>query len=63
MKQKESYVMGKIFEDYFSEYQADMVSICLEYVDWRADAIYIYTAHMKVIRFMVIVFLKLLKKL
>lgn len=55
--------MGKIFEDYFSEYQADMVSICLEYVDWRADAIYIYTAHMKVIRFMVIVFLKLLKKL
>ena len=57
--------MGKIFEDYFSEYQADMVSICLEYVDWRADAIYIYiyTAHMKVIGFMVIVFLKLLKKL
>ena len=42
MKQKESYIMGKIFEDYFSEYQADMVSICLEYVDWRADAIYIY---------------------
>ncbi len=61
MKQKESYIMGKIFEDYFSEYQADMVSICLEYVDWRADDI--YTAHMKVIRFMVIVFLKLLKKL
>ena len=23
--------MGKIFEDYFSEYQADMISICLEY--------------------------------
>ena len=36
---------GKIFEDYFSEYQADMVSICLEYVDWRADAIYIYCSY------------------
>ena len=45
MKQKASYIMGKIFEDYFSEYQADMVSICLEYVDWRADAIYIYCSY------------------
>lgn len=34
--------MRKIFEDYFSEYQADMVSICLEYVDHRADMVYIY---------------------
>ena len=34
--------MGKVFEDYFSELQADMVSICLEYVDNRADRIYIY---------------------
>ena len=34
--------MGKIFEDYFSEYQADMVSICLEYVNEQADMIYIY---------------------
>lgn len=42
MKQKESYIMGKIFEDYFSEYQADMVSICLEYVHEQADMIYIY---------------------
>ncbi len=23
--------MGKVFEDYFSEIQADMVSICMEY--------------------------------
>ena len=41
MKQKGAYIMGKIFEDYFSEYQADMVSICLEYVHEQADMIYI----------------------
>lgn len=34
--------MAKVFEDYFSELQADMVSIALEYVDKRADYIYIY---------------------
>ena len=34
--------MGKKFEDYFSESQADMVSICLEYVENRAEKIYIY---------------------
>ncbi|WP_291652018.1 hypothetical protein [Clostridium sp.] len=34
--------MSKVFEDYFSELQADMVSICLEYVDNRAEKIYIY---------------------
>lgn len=34
--------MNKIFEDYFSELQADMVSICLEYAENRADKIYIY---------------------
>lgn len=33
--------MKNVFEEQFTEYQADMVSICLEYVDWRADAIYI----------------------
>ena len=32
-----------VFEDYFSELQADMVSICLEYVQGQADKIYIYT--------------------
>ncbi len=34
--------MGKVFEDYFSELQADMVSICLEYVFDKANKIYIY---------------------
>ena len=31
-----------VFEDYFSELQTDMVSICLEYVSNKADIIYIY---------------------
>jgi len=34
--------MKKVFEDYFSELQADMVSICMEYVENRAEMIYIY---------------------
>lgn len=34
--------MSKVFEDYFSELQGDMVSICLEYVENKADKIYIY---------------------
>ncbi|WP_128102972.1 DUF600 domain-containing protein [Paenibacillus sp. DCT19] len=37
--------MGKLFEDYFSELQSDIVSICLEYVDKRADVIYICSYH------------------
>lgn len=37
--------MGKVFEDYFSELQADMVSLCLEYVNKKADEIYIYCYH------------------
>ena len=37
--------MGKVFEDYFSELQADMDSICLEYVFERANKIYIYCSH------------------
>ncbi|MNI56847.1 hypothetical protein D3C73_1118740 [compost metagenome] len=37
--------MGKVFEDYFSELQSDIVSICLEYVDKRADVIYICCYH------------------
>ena len=37
--------MTKIFEDYFSELQADMVSICLEYVEGNADNIYIYCSY------------------
>lgn len=34
--------MNKVFEDFFSELQADMVSICLEYVSNNADTIFIY---------------------
>lgn len=34
--------MGKAFEDLFMDLQADMVYICLEYVDYQADKIYIY---------------------
>lgn len=37
--------MAKSFEDYFSELQADMVSICLEYVDRKADDIYLYCSY------------------
>lgn len=37
--------LSKIFEDYFSELQANMVSICLEYVLERASKIYIYCSH------------------
>jgi len=32
----------KIFEDYFTELQADMVSICMEFSYGLADDIYIY---------------------
>ena len=34
--------MSKVFEDYFSELQADMVAICMEYVNNNAEKIYIY---------------------
>jgi len=37
--------VGKVFEEYFSELQADMVLICLEYVFERANKIYIYCSH------------------
>ncbi|MFP7493400.1 DUF600 family protein [Terribacillus saccharophilus] len=33
-----------IFEEKFSELQADMISICLEYVDNRADKVYVYAS-------------------
>ncbi|GHT68392.1 hypothetical protein FACS1894110_15830 [Spirochaetia bacterium] len=36
--------MEKIFEDYFTELQADMVDICLEYVENKAEEIYIYVS-------------------
>ena len=34
--------MGKTWEDCFSELQADMISICLEYAKEKVDTIYIY---------------------
>ncbi|MFD1775284.1 MULTISPECIES: DUF600 domain-containing protein [Paenibacillus] len=37
--------MTKVFEDYFSELQADMVSICMEYVSNKAEMIYIYATN------------------
>lgn len=32
------------FEDIFSELQADMISICMEYVEDRADIVYVYAS-------------------
>ncbi|PTY79252.1 DUF600 domain-containing protein [Heyndrickxia sporothermodurans] len=32
----------KEFEDRFSELQSDMISICLEYVENKADKVYVY---------------------
>jgi hypothetical protein len=32
----------KEFEDRFSELQSDMISICLEYVENKADKLYVY---------------------
>ncbi|WLR42880.1 DUF600 family protein [Bacillus carboniphilus] len=32
------------FEDRFSKLQADMISICMEYIEERADKIYVYAS-------------------
>lgn len=37
--------MGKVFEDFFTELQTDMISICLEYAEERAEMIYIYCSY------------------
>ena len=37
--------MGNKFEDYFMNIQTDMIGICLEYVDERADLIFIYGSY------------------
>ena len=34
----------KEFEEKFSELQADMISICMEYVEDRADKVYVYAS-------------------
>ncbi|MBQ3276909.1 MAG: hypothetical protein IJH47_07650 [Oscillospiraceae bacterium] len=36
--------MARVFEDDFTKIQADMVSICLEYVEERADKVFVYYA-------------------
>ena len=35
----------KVFEDYFSEIQSDMIAICLEYVENKGEKIYIYCSY------------------
>src|SRR5699024_4650492 len=40
---KEDYV--KVFEDYLTDLQADMVDICLEYVENEAEDIYLYCSY------------------
>lgn len=37
--------MSKVFEDYFSEIQADMVAVCFEYVDGKAEELFIYCSN------------------
>lgn len=37
--------MPKGFEDYFSELQVNMVGVCLEYVNHKANDIYIYCSY------------------
>ena len=34
--------MGKVFGDHFVELQTDMIAVCLEYAEEKADKIYIY---------------------
>ncbi|MEG2805647.1 hypothetical protein [Stenotrophomonas sp.] len=36
--------MSKPFEEYLSEHQADMIRIALEYVDSRADEVFVHAA-------------------
>ena len=37
--------MAKVFEDFFSEYQVDMIEICLEYANYHVDRIFIYCSY------------------
>ena len=50
--------MPKTFEDEFMEAQADMVSICLEYVEDDAEKIYIQMLPVKIELLPVITFIK-----
>ena len=37
--------MGKVFEDYFSEIQKDMLSVCLEYANNKVDKVFVYASN------------------
>lgn len=37
--------MGKVFEDYLSEIQTDMLSICLEYANHKVDKVFVYASY------------------
>lgn len=37
--------MGKIFEDYLSEIQKDMLSVCLEYANHKVDKVFVYASN------------------
>lgn len=54
--------MKKVFEDYFSEIQADMVAICLEYVE-KEQREFIFIVLAKKVCCQVASFLKLMVKL
>ena len=41
--------MGKVFEGCFTELQADMISICLEYAEEKADKVYVYCSFEKMV--------------
>lgn len=34
--------MAKVFEDYFSGYQTEMLAMCLEYVNYDVDKVFLY---------------------
>ena len=35
--------MAKVFEDYFSQALTDMIDICAEYADYRAEKVFVYS--------------------
>ena len=37
--------MGKVFEDYLSAIQKDMLSICLEYANYKVDKVFVYASN------------------
>lgn len=37
--------MGKVFEDYLSEIQKEMLSVCLEYAGHRVDRVFVYASY------------------